>query len=109
MPADILAIEKLTADDPHVQVLGPFFDAWMNGDNGLVYTPKGLAYSSTARSVPNAANAAFLGLAHGRSLIGTPRSCSPGSMLCSDLRLELFGFFAEAIHQSNMSSSYQYS
>ena len=56
-----------------MQALGPFFDAWMDGNRGLTYTPNGLAYSSTSRPLPDAANAAFLGLAHGRSLIGTPR------------------------------------
>ena len=86
----MLPIDQLTADDLHVQVLGPFFDAWMNGDKGLVVTPKGLAYSSTARSVPNAANAAFLGLAHGRSLIGTPRSYFASNILCSDHGLDPF-------------------
>ena len=45
----------------------------MTGEKGLAYTPKGMAFSSTARPLPNAANAAFLGLAHGRSLIGTNR------------------------------------
>ena len=50
-----------------------FLNWWVNGQNGVSYTPGGLAYTTGNEPLPNAANAAFLAMAYGKSLEGTSR------------------------------------
>ena len=50
-----------------------FLNWWVNGQNGVSYTPGGLAYTRGDEPLPNAANAAFLAMAYGKSLEGTSR------------------------------------
>lgn len=45
-----------------------FLDWWVEGDNGVIYTPNGLAWTSGGAPLRNAANAAFIALAYGDRL-----------------------------------------
>ena len=47
-----------------------FLNWWTTGQNGVSYTPEGLAYTSNAAPLREAANAAFLALAYGDKLQG---------------------------------------
>ena len=47
-----------------------FLNWWLEGENGVTYTPNGLAYTQSGAPLRDAANAAFIALAYGDKLQG---------------------------------------
>ena len=66
--------QLLSNDTPVVNLqVETFLNWWLEGENGVSYTPGGLAYTASGQPLPDAMNAAFLALAYGDSLQDTSR------------------------------------
>ncbi|KAK9805406.1 hypothetical protein WJX73_001936 [Symbiochloris irregularis] len=66
--AACLLMWQITGQSVYQQQVELFLGWWVNGQNGVTYTPNGLAWSGSTAPLRDAANAAFLALAYGQQL-----------------------------------------